>query len=38
MPFGLDFKSLVLGVLVAWFVIPYITALLARPTSQRAAA
>lgn len=24
MPFGLDLKSLVLGVLLAWFVIPWI--------------
>lgn len=24
MPFGLDLKSLVLGILLAWFVIPWI--------------
>lgn len=38
MPFGLDLKSLILGMLIAWFVIPYATALLARPRAQRAAA
>lgn len=38
MPFGLDLKSLILGVLIAWFVIPYVTALVNRPQAQRAAA
>jgi hypothetical protein len=38
MPFGLDLKSLILGVLIAWFVVPYVTTLLNRPQAQRAAA
>lgn len=38
MPFGLDLKSLVLGIILAYFVVPYITALINRPKAQRAAA
>lgn len=38
MPFGLDLKSLVAGMLLAWFVIPMVTGLFNRPSSQRAAA
>jgi antibiotic biosynthesis monooxygenase (ABM) superfamily enzyme len=37
-PFGLDIKSLIVGILLAWFVVPYITALINRPGAQRAAA
>lgn len=38
MPFGLDFKSLIVGILAAWFLIPWLTALINRPSAQRAAA
>lgn len=38
MPFGLDLKSVIVGVLLAWFVVPWLTALINRPSSQRAAA
>ena len=30
MPFGLQTKSLIVGILLAWFVIPYFQALLSR--------
>lgn len=30
MPFGLDPKSIIVGILLAWFVIPWIQGLLAR--------
>lgn len=36
MPFGLDLKSIIVGVLLAWFVVPYVTALINRPGAQRA--
>ena len=29
MPFGLDFKSVLVGVLMAWFLIPWIMGLVA---------
>jgi antibiotic biosynthesis monooxygenase (ABM) superfamily enzyme len=29
MPFGLQLKSLILGILIAWFVIPWIQGMLA---------
>jgi antibiotic biosynthesis monooxygenase (ABM) superfamily enzyme len=29
MPFGLDIKSLIVGILLAWFVIPWVQGLLA---------
>lgn len=31
MPFGLDLKSIVVGMLVAYFVIPWVTGMLNRP-------
>lgn len=38
MPFGLDLKSIILGVLVAYFVIPYVMGMLSSrktpPTNQ----
>lgn len=38
MPFGLDLKSLIVGVLIAYFVIPYVMGLVASrksvPTNQ----
>lgn len=30
MPFGLDLKSIIVGILLAYFVIPWITALFSR--------
>lgn len=38
MPFGLDLKSFVLGILIAWFVIPYLTAMFAKQSKPRAVA
>lgn len=38
MPFGLDLKSLAVGVLLAWFVIPYITAFFHKQSKPAAAA
>lgn len=35
MPFGLDVKSLIVGVLIAWFVIPWITGLMNRGSASR---
>lgn len=36
MPFGLDLKSLIVGILLAYFVIPWIMALFRRPTQTAA--
>lgn len=33
MPFGLDLKSIILGVLLAWFVLPYVQAQFVKVTS-----
>jgi antibiotic biosynthesis monooxygenase (ABM) superfamily enzyme len=33
MPFGLDIKSLVVGFLIAYFVVPWVLAMLNRPKS-----
>lgn len=38
MPFGLDIKSLIVGVLIAWFVIPWITGMMNRGSASRSAA
>lgn len=38
MPFGLDLKSLIVGFLLAWFVVPYVTALINRPSAKSQAA
>lgn len=38
MPFGLDLKSLIVGALLVWFVLPWVTGMLARKTSPAAAA
>lgn len=32
MPFGLDLKSLIVGILLAYFVIPWVQALISRPS------
>jgi antibiotic biosynthesis monooxygenase (ABM) superfamily enzyme len=37
MPFGLDIKSIIAGVLLAYFVIPWVQALLHRNTAAPAA-
>ena len=37
MPFGLDLKSFVVGILIAWFVIPYVTTLFHRQSKPAAA-
>jgi hypothetical protein len=38
LPFGLDLKSLIVGLLLAYFVVPFVMAKLNRPAAQRAAA
>lgn len=37
MPFGLDVKSLIVGILLAWFVIPWLQALVVRNKPSSAA-
>lgn len=37
MPFGLDLKSLIVGALIAWFVIPWIMGMLNRPQTAKPA-
>lgn len=37
MPFGLDFKSIVVGVLIAWFVIPWIQSMFVKTTKNTSA-
>lgn len=34
MPFGLDLKSLIAGILIAYFIIPWVTAMLNKPKTQ----
>lgn len=38
LPFGLDLKSIVVGVLLAMFVIPWVMGLFNRPSVSKAAA
>lgn len=38
MPFGLDFKSIVVGVLIAWFVIPWIQSMFVKTTTKNTSA
>lgn len=38
LPFGLDLKSIVVGILLAMFVIPWVMSLFNRPTASKAAA
>jgi len=38
MPFGLDLKSVIVGGLFVWFVLPFLMGLLSRATSKPAAA
>lgn len=37
MPFGLDLKSIVVGMLIAWFVVPQVMGIFNRPSAQKAA-
>lgn len=37
MPFGLDLKSIIVGALLVWFVIPWVMRLFNRPTQSAAA-
>lgn len=36
MPFGLDLKSLIVGALLVWFVVPWVMSLLNRPKNTAA--
>jgi predicted Na+-dependent transporter len=36
MPFGLDFKSIVVGVLLGWFVVPWLMAMFAKGSASEA--
>lgn len=38
MPFGLDIKSLIVGALIAYFVIPWVMGMLNRPATSKTAA
>jgi hypothetical protein len=38
LPFGLDIKSIIVGILLAMFVIPWVTGLLNRPSTSKAVA
>jgi len=31
MPFGLDLKSIIVGMLLVWFVVPWVTGMLNKP-------
>lgn len=37
MPFGLDLKSIIVGILIAYFVVPFVTGLLNRSAAPSAA-
>ncbi len=37
MPFGLDLKSLIVGALLVWFVLPWVTGMLASKKAPKAA-
>jgi hypothetical protein len=36
MPFGLDLKSLLVGALIAWFLVPWVMGMLNRPAKSAA--
>jgi len=38
MPFGLDLKSLIVGALLVWFVLPWVMGMLSRKSSPATAA
>jgi antibiotic biosynthesis monooxygenase (ABM) superfamily enzyme len=37
MPFGLDLKSLIVGVLIAYFLVPWVMGLMSRGSASRSA-
>lgn len=37
MPFGLDLKSLIVGALFVWFVLPWVMGMINRPKTQNTA-
>lgn len=37
MPFGLDLKSLIVGALLVWFVLPWVMGLMNKPKTSQAA-
>lgn len=37
MPFGIDLKSFIIGIVFAWFVIPWITSMMGRGSASRQA-
>lgn len=37
MPFGLDLKSIIVGMLLVWFVLPYVMRMFNRPTQSKTA-
>jgi hypothetical protein len=38
LPFGMDLKSIIVGALFVWFVLPWIMGMLNRPSTSKAAA
>lgn len=38
LPFGLDLKSIIVGILLAYFVVPWVMGLVNRPSVSKAAA
>jgi hypothetical protein len=38
MPFGLDLKSMIVGALIVWFVVPWVMGMLNRPSKASVAA
>jgi hypothetical protein len=35
MPFGLDLKSIIVGALLVWFVVPWVMSLVNRPSTSK---
>lgn len=38
LPFGLELKSIIVGALLVWFVLPWVMSLVNRPTTSKQAA
>lgn len=38
MPFGLDLKSIIVGALLIWFVLPWVMRMFNKPTTSQASA
>lgn len=38
MPFGLDLKSVIVGALLVWFVVPWVMSMVNRPSKAQVAA